>query len=315
MEDYLFTGVGVGQTFAFVYSYYQLIIPHAFLSYSHNIFLSIGVGLGIFGLVIFLGMIISFYIIVFQVEKSNRQSGMLFLFRANWLGVTATLIHGFMDAPQFAPDYWTMSMLFAQIALSVAIGRKLGRKVIATRTSKSNKQKSKNFSFWIPLLIIAIMLIAVFRQSIRTSWYANMGAVYHTWSDLSPRFDDTTKAESKQQAIAYFDKTLELNPNNSVANKRLGLIALAEYDFDKAMPYLQKAYNQRPNNQSVLKGLGMVYLWRGELDSAQNLLQQLDDQAEIIEELGNYSWWWGTQNRTDLAEYAAEMVERLKRNF
>jgi len=94
----------------------------------------------------------------------------------------------------------------------------------------------------------------------------------------------------------------------------MGMIALDDRRFDAAIAYLQQAYQNEPGNQATFKALGLAYLWTGQLDAAEFLLRQRDDLAEVTEELGVWSWWWGTQDRKDLSEYAGQMASRLSSN-
>ena len=41
LQDMPYTGIGLGKTFPLVYSYYVLLIPHVYLTYSHNLWLEI----------------------------------------------------------------------------------------------------------------------------------------------------------------------------------------------------------------------------------------------------------------------------------
>jgi Flp pilus assembly protein TadD len=109
----------------------------------------------------------------------------------------------------------------------------------------------------------------------------------------------------------YYERALRLNPSQSVANRRLGMIALEQRNFEAAVAYLQQAYPHEPHNQATLKALGLASLWAGRLSSAEELLRQLDSQSELIEELNVWTWWWMTQSREDLSAHAAEMVQRL----
>jgi O-antigen ligase len=69
--DYPFTGIGLGDTFAMVYSKYQLLIDVPFLTYAHNIFLTIGLGLGLPGLVALVWILVSYYSFVVRVLNAK----------------------------------------------------------------------------------------------------------------------------------------------------------------------------------------------------------------------------------------------------
>jgi tetratricopeptide (TPR) repeat protein len=309
--DYFLTGMGLGDVFAMIYSRYQLLIRVPFLTYTHNLYLTVALGLGLLGLIALIWLVVSFYSFVIRLELSGHLSKRsLPIFRAAWLGVTVIFLHGLTDASQFSAPGWTMPMLFALLGLTLLAGR------AAVRQTEPSEPGGRVQPVAVILAIFAIGLIVagiLFWRPLLSIWYANLGAVYQTRSDLSPQMDDFEREVASDQAIAYFAKAMDLEPNQAVANRRFGLMALDKQVFDVAVAYLERAYRQEPHNQATLKGLGLAYLWTGQLDRAGNLLGQIDDQEEIIEELGTWQWWWGTQERDDLSQNAAEMQWRLAR--
>ena len=122
LRDYPFTGIGPGDTFALVYSRYQLLIDVPFLYYAHNLLLSVWLGLGLPGLAGLVWLVVAFYRFVARVERAEPAGAGATLFRGAWLGMTATLVHGLVDSAQFSGAYWTMPLLFALPGLAVATG-------------------------------------------------------------------------------------------------------------------------------------------------------------------------------------------------
>lgn len=311
LSDYPFTGIGLGDTFAMVYSRYQLLIQVPFLTYSHNLFLSVGLGLGLLGLAALFWLLISFYAYVFRIEKIGMAKHDCLLFRAAWLGATATFLHGLTDAPQFAGSGWTMPMLFAMLGLAVALGH-----LALDEDEEEAEEYSQNiYRLWRVGVITAVVLIIVgaiiFWRPLLGTWYANLGSVQQTWAELSPDLDDAPREAATIAAVDDFARALNIRPVQPVANRRLGLIALDRQNFETAVLYLEQAYGQEPGNQATLKALGLAYIWNGQLDRAEPLLRQRDDLSEVIEELGNWSSWWASQGRPELAAYASEMAQRL----
>lgn len=312
-SDYPFTGIGLGDTFAFVYSRYQLLIPYRYLSYAHNLFLSVGLSLGVLGLLALIWLLISFYRFVIRVEtKGNLSPQALSLFRAAWLGVSATFVHGLTDAPQFAGSGWTMPMLFAMLGLTIAAGQP------ALSESEYQKVTPALFSLnpwgWLALGgVVGILLggLLVLWRPLVGAWYANWGALHQTQAELSPDLSDSAREATLKLAVADFTQALHLSPLQPVANRRLGLIALEQQNFETAVIYLEQAYQQEPQNQATLKGLGLAYLWTGHLTVAQELLRQIDNRWMLIEELRNWRELWRDKNKPDLATYAQRMAQFL----
>jgi hypothetical protein len=311
LGDYPFTGLGLGDTFTMLYSRYQLLIPVPFLTYSHNLFLSVGLGLGGLGLIALVWLLAGFYAFVIRVERADGEVRYWPLFRAAWLGATVTFIHGLSDAPQFAGSGWSMPMLFAVLGLTVALGR--------SALNEDDRQETEGDALyrrggWLALAAVAAILFglaAIFWRPLMGAWYANLGALQQTQAELSPNLNSAAREAAATQAVNYFARALNLVPAQATANQRLGLMALNRENFETATVYLEQAYQQEPKNQATLKALGYAYLWTGQPDSALKLLQQIDDQSELVEELDTWSWWWSTQNRADLSKYSGEMAQRL----
>ncbi|MBI1878207.1 MAG: O-antigen ligase family protein [Chloroflexi bacterium] len=312
LKDYLYTGIGLGNTFAWTYSRYQLLIQYQFLTYSHNLFLSVGLGLGLLGLVALVWLLVSFYWFVVRVEvQRDLAPRTLLLFRAAWLGVTTTFGHGLTDAPQLADSGWTMPILFVVLGLVIAIGRPV---LIERDDEEIDEPVMTTRRTWLVfsgVVVVLLVITAAFWRPLLSAWYANLGAIHQTRAELVSDLDDSARDAAMRLAVNDFARALNLNPTQAVANRRLGLIALDRDNFDTAVAYLEQAYSQEPGNQATLKALGLAYVWVGRLDVAEPLLHQIDDQAELIEELGNWSNWRESRGQTKLSEYASEMAQRL----
>jgi putative inorganic carbon (HCO3(-)) transporter len=313
LGDYPFTGIGPGDTFAMVYSRYQLLIRVPFLTYAHNLLLAVGLGYGLLGLIAVAWLLIGFYHFVVRVEAAGLSERSLPLFRAAWLGATVTFVHGLIDSPQFSDSRWTMPMLFALLGLVVAVGRPALMRVGERMTGGDTEGRRQSWRWVLGATLSSVLLVAavLFWRPVGSAWYANLGAVYQTRSELSPGLGEAARGAAMVHAVTYFERALSLSLSQPVANRRLGMMALDQRDFKAAVTYLERVYPQEPRNQATLKLLGFAYLWTGQLDLAEGLLRQLDVQSELVEELGNWRWWWGTQDREDLSAYADQMIGRL----
>jgi len=312
LKDYIFTGVGLGEVFALVYSRYQLLIPVPFLTYTHNLFLAIGFGMGFLGLVALMWLLISYYQFVVRVEQIGDEPSTRTLFRATWLGVTVNFIHGLTDSPQFASPGWTMPMLFLLLGLTIAVGRpayaETRRRQAGVTRLKWDRRRAR---LVLVGLIMLLSLGSLFWRPLLSAGYANLGAFYQTRADLAPNLGGDARADSSSRAAAYFERALILDPGNAVANRRLGILLLDRTDFEQAIIHLEPALQREPHNQATLKALGLAYLWTGALDRSEELLFRLDPLGDLINQLEGWRWWWRTQQRPELSRYADEMLQRL----
>ncbi len=305
LRDYPLTGVGLGDVFAPVYSRYQLLIDVPFLYYAHNLPLAVWLGQGILGVLGLVWLLVQFYRMVWLVERLPARIHHQPLFRAAWLGATASLLHGLLDSAQFSPDRWTMPMLFLLWGLTIVLARR------ALRRQAHHPPKLLPVRWrWAIVGVVALVLVAL-SPKIAVLWRVNVGALYQTRAELAPERGALPGVAARARAESAFDAALAAQPENPVANRRLGMMMLDAGDFAAAADFLQTAYRAEPHNQPTLKALGYAYLWTGQSDAAEILLRQVDFRSRLVDELGYYEWWWGTQNRPDLSRAATEMRARL----
>jgi tetratricopeptide (TPR) repeat protein len=160
----------------------------------------------------------------------------------------------------------------------------------------------------------AILIVLYgYRQPLRAAWYADLGAVRMAQTELagfpSGKWTDDFQLEELKPAERLFEQALRHDERNRTANHRLGLIALGRREFPTAVSYLENAYQADQRHRGIWKALGYSYVWAGQFDQAMVMLAQI---PEASDELTVYIWWWGTQDRKDLAQRAATMVKRLE---
>lgn len=313
MKDYPFTGIGLGDTFGMVYSRYQLYIPVPFLSYAHNLFLSVSLGQGLLGLITLIGILILFYTFVIRVERTGIDSEpRLMLFRAAWLGVTASLIHGFTDSAQFSDAVWTMPVVFALAGIAVSAGRPA-----MSSAKRADLPVWLRYFMWATGGIIVgfvLMIGGSFWRPLVGVWYANWGSVDQTRADLSPSLNESAKELLTTQAVEKFEQALKIDPDQPTAHRRLGLIALEKQDYKTAIFHLERAYARDPKNQATLKPLGYAYLWTGQLDAAESMFRQMTFNLNFTGEMEYWHWKWREEREDELSAYAGEMARRLSRS-
>jgi tetratricopeptide (TPR) repeat protein len=110
------------------------------------------------------------------------------------------------------------------------------------------------------------------------------------------------------EASESFEAALALEPANVTAHYRLGLQARLARNFEAAAEHLAAAAAADPGHRGLTKTLGYTYVWLGDLEAALPLLRQI---PEARSEMEVYSWWWGVQERPDLAQAARRMFRQL----
>ena len=75
-------------------------------------------------------------------------------------------------------------------------------------------------------------------------------------------------------AIPFFEKTLEISPDNKEAILELGYSYLWTGGPEQSIPLLLKSVENYPNDEKVLLGLADAYSWSGQYDEAIVILRQ-----------------------------------------
>ena len=115
IKDYPLTGVGVNN-FYHVYPQYQLPEAREHLIHAHNIFLQIGAEMGLFGLAVFLWLLIKVFKVGWKTLKKIKEGDYL---RALVIGLLGSLV-AFLVNQQF--DYiWVRASLFVFFWVLLAI--------------------------------------------------------------------------------------------------------------------------------------------------------------------------------------------------
>lgn len=310
--DMPFTGIGIGDTFAMMYSRYVLLINYRYLTYAHNLLLSIWLAQGLLGLLGFVGVLSGTARRMWRAGKQG--SGALWSGAA--LGSLALLLHGLSDAPQYNPDGWgAMLMAWALLAVAVASARQHSAH-LAFQTSAPA---------WVPLwrrlrrlprLALAMVLLAsvIFAGGRQIAALAaiNAGALAEARADLTPGLDDSERSQLSATATNWYGRALHLVPDHPRAARRLGIRALTDLRLAEAIHWLEIAQHGAPTYQATPKALGYAYLWSGRVQPAVALFRQLDRNQEVKTELGTWIWWWNEQGYPDRANFAAEARKRLE---
>jgi len=316
LRDFPFTGGGLS-CFPGLYSQYVLVIPFYSILHSHNMFLDVAVEQGILGGISFAFIYLWTIWQLLTAWRKNLSGQMQLLFFAAGLSLFTAIFHGMVDDYIYGGRGTLMA--FISVAMSLLISR-IGEKREQGHTVESSQLSSRlarsrfliSWKPWAAMTICAVIAVTFPWNSIFAQWYANLGAVKMSKVDLASypanRWYDGTQTDKWLPAENDFLRALHYQADNATANHRLGLIRLMSRDFGSAADYLSKAYVQETTNRGVIKNLGYSFVWLGQPEAAQPFLERI---PEAKGEMGVYVWWWGTQNRDDLAENADRMFSRL----
>lgn len=305
VRDFPFTGGGLA-SFAGLYSEYVLASPYLRFDYAHNLYLDVALGQGLLGLVALLGTFSSAALLLGRCDGDDATTDHHDLAReATAAAMCVVLLHGLIDDPLYSP--FTPTFLFVLPALSL-------------RLYRPDKPPVHRSLEWRSLLAVSAVaaLMAVFvvhrSPSLLAQWHANLGAVAMARHDLDGWPRNEWKVEPEIEGLRYaqlhFEAALTRDSRNATALHRLGIIAAAIGDYQKAEDLLSQAYRVTPDSRGITKRLGYAQVWQGDLIQAECLLSAIPEAAA---EMDDYVSWWDQLGAPELAERAAAMARRLGR--
>lgn len=294
--DYPITGGGLG-AFPGLYSQYLLNIPFFNVPNSHNLFLDVSLEQGLFGGSAFL---ILYVVSLWKVSSSIAKGIGNQIFK--WLvlfSLIVAIVHGMVDNYLYNGTGAILSLFLVGLSLN---------------RDQSNQTVDRKLDFLTMgiIILIWVTIVLVNLNIIRSTWYANLGAVQMAKVELAGFPDAGWAGNNIAPKLDIADSTLrsslQFDPTNRTANQRLGMIAMLRQDFETATDYLETAHKQTPGHRGIIKSLGYAYAWSGDINRAQLLLSQI---PEVYEELDVYTWWWESRGRVDLSGNAITILDIL----
>jgi hypothetical protein len=292
LKDYPFTGGGLG-SFPGLYSRYLLDIPHLNVSNSHNLFLDVAIEQGMFGGTAFILMYIAS---IWFVSRSLAKEATSDENKFKWIllfSLVVAFVHGMVDDYLFNGNGTIFSLfLLGLSAPAWKFREQLRRYKLERRIAGVG--------------LFALVVITMFNPAkVLSTWYANLGAVQLSQVELAGFPERGWTGSEIVPHLAVAKKTLHtslrFDPENRTANQRLGLILTFSQDFESACKHLETANIVTPDHRGIVKSLGYCYVWMGNIEKAAPFLARI---PEVREELDVYIWWWETQGRPDLSQYA-----------
>jgi O-antigen ligase len=301
--DYPLTGGGL-MAFSGLYSRYVLGISDFYLNYAHNFLVDVALEQGFLGL---LALIVVYGISLFRLLRPPHtgqppDSDINSLRWAVLVGFINLGLHSLIDDPLYG-EYGT-SLLFLLPGLALALRPQL------LRVGGWLKPQAAAVG-----ILAAGLGLAGCLPSAQAVFWANLGAVEMARVELAGfpdvRWTDRNTVADLHEAQALLQQARRLDPSNRTAAHRLGLIAFQDGDYEQAIAALTLAAGDRATaSRRYSKPLGYSYAWTGNRAHAEELLLHI---SEARYELQTYNWWWGSQGRPDLADYAAQLESQLAR--
>jgi len=281
VRDYPFIGAGLGG-FQMLYSAYAMLLHVGFISYSHNLFLDVAIEQGLPGVLALAWIWILFAGVVWQTllrpaAAQDRPSSSPPLLGIAALSLATILIHGLVDNALYTREGAFLLFVPLAFAIPVCSQRSTGMK------------RWQVISLAICLGLPLALLLARPRQTLSLV-ASNLGAVHQSQAELSvyswpewPVQDEVRRKVDLSQPIAEFNKALAWDPQNSTANRRLGMIELSLGQYEDALRHLRAAYAMESTSVTTRQLLGEALIVNGYVDEGQALWDGVNKEQQQLE--------------------------------
>jgi tetratricopeptide (TPR) repeat protein len=305
IQDYVFTGSGLGGT-TMVYSSYSLLVHVPYFSHAHSLYLQIALEQGVPGLLAFLWLAGLGLVAVWRRRPRCPDRAVA---RLSLTSLVALLVHGTLDSELYVSSLVPVVFLPIGFALAALLPAE-----VAERPPGCPRAWLRRVPV-LPALAVLAVSAAVCLPATRALLHANLGAVTQTRVELStyhwPEWqiqDAVRRAReaSLAAAIGHYHAALALNRADVTANRRLGQIELSLGQYQLARPHLEAAYEAAPERRPTRQLLGEAYAVTGEPERAAALWRTLDlGQGQ----LGQRQGWYETLGEKQRVAWIARATE------
>lgn len=314
IEDYIFTGSGLGST-AMVFSTYLFLLHVPFLYHAYNLLLQITLEQGVPGSLAFTFMLIGSGYAVFVAYRSayaQRQTlpGGAYMHYACTTTAAALIglvVHGMVDAGLYT------STLVPIIFIPLAIAVSLTHGAPTAKRRGFHDQRAYQIVLSVTPYLVLGALISV--PGTGAGLLANLGTLQQTKIELShyhwpdwPIQDALRRDEhlNLEPARRYYLLALTKNPTNTTAHRRLGQIALSQGDYSLATQHLEMAHATSPEQRVTRQLLGEVYAAQGNLEEAVRMWRSVP--AAFRQHLSIRQWWYSYLDAHPEADWVNQSV-------
>jgi hypothetical protein len=258
-----------------------------FITHMHNLFVQIAVEQGVFGLVVFLGLLA---LAVWSVLRATSPACATPVFGyAAGAALAAQVVHGMSDVGAYSS------------LLAVVMFLPIGFAVGAAGLAGGDSSTASPGTLWLPvglMSMLVLVLVVLVLPGGQAVLQANLGAVAQTRAELGvyewpewPIQDDLRRSPQVDlgPALTRYQAALARNVANVTANRRLGQIELSRGDYESARRHLEAAYSAAPGQRVTRQLLGESYAIAGDSERAAQLWQTLELSES---QLQIRAWWY-----------------------
>jgi O-antigen ligase len=307
LGDTLFTGAGLGG-FMMLYSSYDLLAHVGFITHSHNLVFDVILEQGIVASMALAWMWLLMSRALWrslavkrkrgthrrrrdqgengraedsgqsqQEDRENRLQYWRVMLGASAMSLVVLLVQGLIDDPIYGSR--AVVIFFLPLSFGVPVLRLAG--------ASSRRWQVRTVVVGSGLLLVAGL---VWWRPLLSRFESNLAAVEQSRQELSvykwpewPIQDAVRREIDLSGAIDAYHRALEVDANNSSANRRLGQIELSLGEYDAALGHLQRAYSATPWDNATRELLGEAYITTGDLEQGMALWRNVDDSLHQLD--------------------------------
>jgi len=294
--DTAFTGIGLGG-FQMAFSSYILLLHVGHTYHSHNLFLNVWLEQGLLGLGALVWLLLAAVVAWRRVRRLGEGQGKAWA-AAALAAIAVIAVHGMVDDAFYGSR--GVLLLFVPFAL---LTRAQADAVWSAYEPPTLTEVLMSRNGFIAGALLASVLLLGLTPPVRSQFQANLGALSQTQAEMSvyewPTWpiQDALRRDigtgpgpvDLRAATGHYEAALAIDPNNEVANRRLGQIALSRGDYPAAGELLVAAYYNDYTNRAARQLYGEWLAIDGRADRAKAVLRTVDVSAG---QLDARAWWY-----------------------
>jgi hypothetical protein len=294
LRDYPFTGLGLNG-FPLVHSTYALLINVPIIEHVHFTLLDVALSQGVLGVLAVMSILGGAAWLGLRVLARTKAPPPILV--AGLLSLAMTAVHDLVDDPLYS----SLGLPLIWIPVGMIVGGWRRSKPASPQTTISRYiwQRWKGRGLAASVVLLLALLVPLW-QPLRATWFANLGAVHQTRTELSQydyrNFDDPSLDEIRQQADLstaewFFSRALELNPCQVTARTRLAQLDLAREQYERALDHVQTAWAGGHRDRVTQLLLGEALIANGQVKAAVEAVRGIEWAQLRFEGQAWYRYW------------------------
>ncbi len=329
--DYPLTGAGL-DGFMMLYSTYVLMTHVGFITHSHNLYLDIVIEQGIVALMALVWMWLLMgeavwralgstsknvqkrRILASEKQANNNQpnhyrkhrkrtSSRKIVLGSAAMSLIVLLVHGLLDDAIY--NSRAVLIFFVPLAFAVPVLK-------ASNVKISHSQ----WRFAGGAFLLVLLISIIFWRPLISRVQSNLSAVRQSKAELSqyhwpdnPIQDAVRREVDLESTIMGYEKSVELDPHNTSANRRLGQLFLSLGRYEDALRYLLLAYQGAPWDNATRQLTGEALILNGRLDEGVKLWSTVNVEQGQLNLRRNWYQYLGDEGREDVIQHAIILVQ------